>query len=265
MTAHSSTSTDFTLRTLSKADRVEELRRQMAAIPSRSVEPATLMSLAVPASKPAPTTSAESILRILPVAPAFAKLLPRGGLPRGSVVSVSGARSVLVSLVAEVTGAGGHAAVIGLPQFGLLSAVEMGADLTKCALIPEARRADSVDVAAVLLDGMDLVVLGLGGMAVTPSRARAVVARARNKGSVLVVTEGRWDGADVRIDSRVCGYDGLGEGHGRVKGVRLDVEVSGRGFRPRSSRVDLGVSKGVVGWSEHTEELAASSQLREAL
>lgn len=264
MTAHSSTSTDFTLRTLPKADRVEELRRQMAAIPGRSVEPATPMSLAVPASKPA-AASAESILRLLPVAPAFAKLLPRGGLPRGSVVSVTGARSVLVSLVAEVTGSGGHAAVIGLPQFGLLSAVEMGADLTKCALIPESG-ADSVDVAAVLLDGMDLVVLGLGGMAVTPSRARAVVARARNRGSVLVVTEGRWDGADVRIDSRVCGYDGLGEGHGRVKGVRLDVEVSGRGFRPRTSRVDLGISKGVVGWSEHAEELAASLQpLREAL
>ena len=132
MTAHSSTSTDFTLRTLPKADRVEELRRQMAAIPGRSVEPATPMSLAVPASKPA-AASAESILRLLPVAPAFAKLLPRGGLPRGSVVSVTGARSVLVSLVAEVTGSGGHAAVIGLPQFGLLSAVEMGADLTKCA------------------------------------------------------------------------------------------------------------------------------------
>lgn len=43
MTAHS-ISTDFTLRWLSKADRVEELRRQMAAIPDRSVEPATPMS-----------------------------------------------------------------------------------------------------------------------------------------------------------------------------------------------------------------------------
>lgn len=64
----------------------------------------------------------------------------------------------------------------------------------------------------------------------------------------------------------MCGYDGLGEGHGRVKGVRFDVEVSGRGFRPRSSRLDLGISKGVVGWSEYTEELTASLQpLREAL
>lgn len=50
----------------------------MAAIPDRSVEPATPMSLAVRASEPASATSAESILRLFPVAPAFAKQLPRG-------------------------------------------------------------------------------------------------------------------------------------------------------------------------------------------
>ena len=66
---------------------------------------------------------------------------------------------------------------------------------------PQRSRVDSlpgaaaIDVVAILLDGMDLVVLGLAGAVVPPTRARAVVARARSKGACLVVTEGRLDGA----------------------------------------------------------------------
>ena len=84
-------------------------------------------------------------------------------------------------------------AVIGQPRLGLLAAYEMGAQLERLALIP-APGPDPVEIAAVLLDGMDLVILGLAGASVSPSRARAVVARARSKGSTLVVTEGHWDG-----------------------------------------------------------------------
>ena len=53
----------------------------------------------------------------------------------------------------------------------------MGADLSRLAVIPDPG-ADPVEVAAVLMDGMDLVVLGLGGRSVPPTRARAVTARA---------------------------------------------------------------------------------------
>ena len=97
-------------------------------------------------------------------------------------------------MVAAVTAAGGHAAIVGQPDIGLLAAVEMGADLSRLALVPDPG-ADPVEVAAVLLDGMDLVVLGLGGRSVPLSRARAVTARARNKGCTLLVTGGDWQGA----------------------------------------------------------------------
>lgn len=76
---------------------------------------------------------------------------------------------------------------------------------------------------------MDLVVLGLAGAAVPPTRARAVVARARSKGSCLVVTEGRWDGADIRIDSHVTNYTGIGQGYGRITGFSVDIEVKWAG------------------------------------
>jgi hypothetical protein len=134
-------------------------------------------------------------------------------------------------VVAAVTAAGGHAAVVGQPDVGLLAAVEMGADLTRLALVPDPGT-DPVEVAAVLLDGMDLVVLGLGGRSVPLSRARAVTARARNKGCTLLVTGGDWQGARMRLEARVSGYE-VGS---RIRGVRLALSTDLREKRAVSGR-----------------------------
>lgn len=160
-----------------------------------------------------------------------------GGLPRGSVAVLSGARSLPVGMVAATTAAGGHAAVVGLPQFGLLAAAERGADLSRLAVIPDPG-ADPLEVAAVLLDGMDLVVLGLAGRAVPAARARVLAARARQRGCTLLVTQGHWQGA-MRMDARVSGYDitpGPGcragvaaAGCGRISAVRVATRMLGRG------------------------------------
>jgi hypothetical protein len=161
-------------------------------------------------------------------------------LPRGTVAVVSGARSLELGIVAAVTAAGGYAAIIGQPDIGLLAAQEMGADLSRIAVIPEPG-ADPVEVAAVLMDGMDLVVLGLGGRSVPPTRARAVVARARQRGCTLLVTDGTWQGSATRLEATVSGYDiaGVGDGPpvpgcGRISRVRLATRARGR---PGMSRV----------------------------
>ena len=150
-------------------------------------------------------------------------------LPRGTVAVLSGARSLLLSVVAAVTAAGGNAAIVGHPDVGLLAAAEMGADLSRLAVIPDPGT-DPVEVAAVLVDGMDLVVLGLGGRRVPQTRARAVLARARQKGCTLLVIDGDWQGASTRLDARVCGYEltpahrGVpAPGFGRITKVRLQV------------------------------------------
>jgi hypothetical protein len=146
-------------------------------------------------------------------------------LPRGTVAVLSGARSLLLRMVAEATAAGGNVAIVGQPDIGLMAAKEMGADLSRIAVIPDPGT-DPVEVAAVLIDGMDLVALGLGGRRVPRSRARAVVARARNKGCTLLVTDGDWEGAPTRLEARVCGYEitaGSRPGFGRISGVRLQV------------------------------------------
>ncbi len=210
-------------RRLTRAEQVEHLRRKIAAVSGK-----------VGGGQRGPAPQADVLPdseTLLPVPETLAELLPEP-LPRGTVAVLSGARSLPLSMVAAVTADGGHAAIVGQPDVGLLAAVEMGADLSRIAVIPEPG-ADPVEVAAVLMDGMDLVVLGLGGRTVPATRARAVVARARQKGCTLLVTGGDWQGASTRLEARVCGYEITGAGRpgvGRISKVRLAMRARGRSF-----------------------------------
>ncbi|MEU2032255.1 hypothetical protein [Nocardia amamiensis] len=214
-----------------------ELRRRIAAVPGRGD------------SVTARHVQWDAVRRTgaLPVPAALASLLPDGGLVKGSVVAYSGASSLLAGLLAAVTEDGGHAAVVGMPRLGLLAAVEMGAQLRRLAVIADPGP-DPVEVAAVLLDGLDLVVLGLGGAAVPPARGRVIAARARAKGATLVVADGRWPGASLHLDARIAGYAGLGRGRGRLRSLGLTVEVRGKTGPPRNGRLDLCPNGGRVEW-----------------
>ncbi len=202
------------------ADQLAHLRRQMAAV---SGKVGSGRRGGTPqAGEPAPESW-------LPVPESLAGALP-AGLPRGTVAVLSGARSPALGLVAAVTAAGGNAAIVGQPDIGLLAAAEMGADLSRLATIPDPGT-DPVEVAAVLMDGMDLVVLGLGGRSVSAARGRAVAARARHRGCSLLVVDGDWQGATLRLEARVRGYEIVGSfaaGFGRIGAVRLEVQARGR-------------------------------------
>jgi hypothetical protein len=210
-----------------RAEQLEHLRRKMAAVSGkvgggwREVAPAVDRF-----------SDSESLL---PLPEILGNALP-APLPRGTVAVLTGSRSLPLSMVAAVTAEGGHAAIVGQPDAGLLAAVEMGADLSRIAVIPDPG-SDPVEVAAVLMDGMDMVVLGLGGRSVPATRARAVVARARQKGCTLLVTNGDWQGASARLDARVCGYEITGRarpGFGRIGKVQLTYSVSGRAVSGRT-------------------------------
>jgi hypothetical protein len=197
-----------------RAEQLESLRRQMANVSGKVVDRADEL-----------LPDSQSRLAL----PRWLAELLEVQLPRGTVAVLSGARSLMLGMVAAVTAAGGNVAIVGQPDIGLLAAAEMGADLSRLAVIPDPGT-DPVEVAAVLIDGMDLVVLGLGGRRVPPTRARAVVARARNKGCTLLVTDGDWQGAPTRLAARVCGYEITAGsrgtpvcGFGRISGVRLQV------------------------------------------
>jgi len=213
-----------------RADLLKQLRRQMADVSGKVGE-----SRRVQVAEPEVSGVFSTSEGLLAVPESLGDLLP-AGLPRGVVAVLSGARSLPLSMAAAVTADGGHVAIVGHPNAGLLAAVEMGADLSRLAVIPDPGT-DPVEVAAVLMDGMDLVVLGLGGRSVAPGRARAVTARAQHKGCALLVTGGDWPGASIRLEARVRGYDmtvGAVPGCGRIGRVQLAFRGSGRGARSRS-------------------------------
>lgn len=204
---------------VNRADQLQKLRQQMAAISGKvggDRSSAGRFHEALP--------DAQSLL---PVSDALASSIGHV-LRRGTVAVASGARSLPLDVVASVTAAGGYAAIVGMPEVSVLAAVERGADLSRLALIPRPGLS-AVEVASVLMDGMDLVVLGLGGRKVTSTSARAMVARAHSNGCTLLVADGDWEGAAVRLQARVTGYDGVSAcGLGRIRGVRTTVRATGR-------------------------------------
>ena len=217
---------------LNRAEQVEHLRRRIAGMSGKTSGSvgASWRGSAAAAPSDAVLPDSETLLPL----PDSLAVTVSGALPRGSVAVLTGARSLLLQMVAAVTSSGGHAAIVGQPDVGLLAAVEMGADLSRLAVVPDPG-ADPVEVAAVLMDGMDLVVLGLSARSVAPTRARAVTARARQKGCTLLVSGGDWPGASIRLDARVSGYDVVGAGTGaptpgcgRISRVRLDTRAGGR-------------------------------------
>ena len=176
--------------------------------------------------------------RTLPVLPALAGLLPEGGLRRGSTVAVSGATSLALALLAGPSQAGSWCAAVGLPSLGLVAAAEVGVALERFPLV--ARPGEEWPaVVATLVDAVDVVLVGLPRH-VRSGDARRLVAKARDRGAVLVVAGGSSSFvADVRLSVAGAAWEGLGEGHGRLRARRVDVVATGRGAAVRERRASL--------------------------
>ncbi|GAB88097.1 hypothetical protein [Gordonia rhizosphera] len=215
---------------------LDRLRRQIAAMTGRPDRRAVGV--------------ADRSTDMLPVPEALADLLPQRGIARGSVVTVSGARSILLSVIASVSASGAQVGVVGLPALNFGSVEELGGDLSRIATVPDPG-VDPVEVAGVLLDGLDLVVLGLDGITVPPSRTRVVMGRVRKQLSTLLVVAGTWPGAHLRLDAEVMAYrhlpGGAGPsdladarvGYGRIGGMSLQVTVTDRGRRRKIGEIDF--------------------------
>jgi len=224
----------------------------------------------------------------MPVLDPLVALLPDGGLTRGSLLQVCGvgATSLALSLMAAGSQDGSWAAVIGLPELGLVAAAEHGLVLDRLALIdaPPTRR--GAELVAAVLDGVDLVLLD-ARMALSGVESRRIAARLRERGSVLIMVEpvcsmgprpslsrtsgpristtrapaagastagasmsqaaGGWS-PDVVLTVAGSQWQGLGEGHGmlRRRRVRIDAIGRGRAARPRQLEVLLPAEQGSV-------------------
>jgi hypothetical protein len=192
--------------------------------------------------------------RVLPVRAELANLLPHRGLRRGSTVVVRGSTTVLLALLAMATSRGSWAAVVGMPDLGLLAAAELGVAVHRLALVPDPGT-DLAAVVAALLDGMDLVVVAGAVLAragpAGAGLARRLSARARHRGAVLIPF-GQWPSADLELSCTRVRWSGLGVefgvGHGHLAECELAVSVRGRGAaaRPASGGLSL-PSRGGLG------------------
>jgi hypothetical protein len=186
----------------------------------------------------------QAVERSLPVVPALQPLFPGGCLRRGSTVSLhgstsvpgTGATSLLFAVLAAASAAGSWCAVVGLPRLGLVAAVEAGVAIERLALVPHPGP-DWVDAVGALIDGLDIVAVGVPGR-VAPRLATRITARARQRGAVLVVV-GTWPGADVTLQITAATWHGLGAGVGRLRRREVEVVASGRGAATRLRRARL--------------------------
>ncbi len=217
---------------------------------------ATRAALSLLAERARPVTSSRS--RLLPVVPPLADLLPGNGLQRGTTVTVTGAPladtvgdpagdgsetgvvSLVLALLASASAAGSWCAFAGVADLGALAARELGIDLDRLCLVPRLGPAWA-EVTAALLDGVDLVVL----RPPFPPRAamvRRLVARARERRSVLLVLPGRsgWPHPpDLRLVVASLRWEGAGMGDGYLRRRHLAVTVAGRRAAGRPRRGDL--------------------------
>jgi len=168
------------------------------------------------------------------------ELLPAGGVQRGSTIAVqglpgSGSTTVALTLAAAATAAGEWAAVADSATspwtLGARAAAEAGVDLERLAVVRRVPADRWGAVIAALLDGVTVVV------AAVPPRvrlgdARRLVARARERGAVLVAF-GAWPvEAAVRVHAGAGEWRGLEAGSGLLEARELNVhvETKGRGF-----------------------------------
>jgi hypothetical protein len=175
---------------------------------------------------------------MLPVAEPLARLLPAGGLRRGSTVAVPGgpgSGSLLLALLAEASAGGAWVGVVGRPELGVVAAAEAGLRLDRLALVPRPG-ADLLAVTSALLDGLDVVaVAGAERAGIRATDRQRLAARARQRGAVLVAL-GRWPGADLELSCADARWHGLGAGSsggcGRLRSRALRVRLHGRGVAP---------------------------------
>ena len=182
-------------------------------------------------------------VELVAVLPALRTLL--GGLRRGQVVAVDGAGALPLALLAGATAAGTWSAVVGLSEFGVLAAADLGADLDRVVLVDDPGD-QWAEVVAVLLTAVELVLVQPPGQ-VGGQLARRLVALARRHGSALVCV-GDWEGAQTRLRVASSLWVGAGQGDGHLRGRRVRVEAAGRGSgaRPRSAWLWLPGPDGTV-------------------
>ena len=185
---------------------VEQLRERVAAMERR------------PAGQPVPT---------------LAGIADLVSLRAGASYSADSA-SLALALAAGASSAGEWVGFVGWRDFGAEAATEIGIELSRTVLVPDAGD-HWLEVTAALVDVLRVVVLRPPA-SVDQRSAGVLDSRLRTRSAVLVV-HGRWPGVEARLSEEESAWSGPATGDGSLRERRTRVAVH-RGARP-PRHVDL--------------------------
>jgi hypothetical protein len=166
----------------------------------------------------------------VPVLPALQGLV---SLRTGGSYAVDSA-SLALALAAGPSRAGEWVGFAGWPDFGAEAAADLGVDLARTVLVPEAGE-HWLEVTAALVDVLRVVVLRPPAR-VDARSAGVLDARLRKRSSVLVVW-GDWPRCEARLSLEDARWTGPDRGHGRLRERQVRIAVR-RGTAP-PVRADL--------------------------
>ena len=185
-----------------------------------------------------------SALEWRPQTPAYAVPPPLeplldGGLKPGAAYTLerSAAGALLLALLARPSQDGLWCGLVGLPDIGAEAAHLAGVNLERVAFVPHPG-AKWLAVVAALAAVLPVVAVQPPEPVRAPDATR-ISARLREHESVLL-SVGTWPGAEAAIGVTGTGWQGLGEGWGRLTARTATVQVlSKRSPRPRQAHVLL--------------------------
>lgn len=204
----------------SKADTVAALRARMQAMET------------------APEVAEEEVVETFTP---LDNLLPTGGLPRHQAIQCAPCPMFVAELIAHLSARGGHVGVVGWPLLSFAHIADSG-DASKVVAVPDPGP-DPWQVATVLAEGLDLVVLHGPAGELSPTRARPILAKLRGGQACVLSVGPRLPGTPTAIDAAVHTYRGIGRGTGRIAGLDIAVRVRSKGHRDARGTITCGARR----------------------
>ncbi|AUY48320.1 hypothetical protein [Streptomyces sp. CB01881] len=171
---------------------------RLAAIRDQAyVDSAERLAALLEQTSPA-TRARQAQATVLPVLEPLARLLPHGGLAKGTITEATD-MSLLRALAAGPAIADDHAwtAAVGLPDLGLAAADGYGIDLRR--LVVADHPGEHLAEVVTALASACTVVLAAAPTGLAPRALERLAAQLRRNGTVLI-TPGPWPGAQLRLE-----------------------------------------------------------------
>ncbi len=173
--------------------------------------------------------------RTLPTAAAVAPLLPGGALRSGVAYAAPGSLALAMLLLAGPSAAGAWCGVVGIPEFGVEAAAELGIALDRLVLVPTPGD-HWLAVTAQLTEVMPVVLVRPPARGASPGETARLASRLRQRDATLLVA-GDWAGAEAVLETRGGSWSGIGAGWGYLAGRELEVVVSAAGRTSAAHRL----------------------------